>query len=174
MSRKRRIENSIFNLRKHIFKREIGCRTTRFTFQSDINLHKLENFSLSKHRDVKVVGHGAITSVAIDPLEWRYILAGNFVFSFGSIQKYTYRKVWMGNQISFLRIFGDFLKETESSVWFYFVRRVSTLTNLLVRTLFLHCSLEKGKTYQLFSPELWLWFSAPCWCDVCWVLYEVK
>jgi len=76
-SRKRRIENSIFNLRKHIFKREIGCRTTRFTFQSDINLHKLENFSLSKHRDVKVVGHGAITSVAIDPLEWRYILAGS-------------------------------------------------------------------------------------------------
>ena len=108
MSRKRRIENSIFNLRKHIFKREIGCRTTRFTFQSDINLNKLENFSLSKHRDVKVVGHGAITSVAIDPLEWRYILAGNFVFSFRSIQKYTDRKVRV-NFKNFLR----FLKRNQ-------------------------------------------------------------
>ena len=116
MSRKRRIENSIFNLRKHIFKREIGCRTNRFTFQSDINLHKLENFSLSKHRDVKVVGNGAITSVAIDPLEWRYILAGNFVFIFGSIQKYTDRKACVWSQISFkeflaIRQFGfDFVE----------------------------------------------------------------
>jgi hypothetical protein len=77
MSRRRAIEkNGIFDLRKHIFNREIGSKTNRFTFQSDLNLHRLENLSLSRHRDVKVVGHGAITSVAIDPLEWRYILAG--------------------------------------------------------------------------------------------------
>ena len=77
MSRRKAIEkNGIFDLRKHIFNREIGSKTNRFTFQSDLNLHRLENLSLSRHRDVKVVGHGAITSVAIDPLEWRYILAG--------------------------------------------------------------------------------------------------
>lgn len=78
MSRRKAIEkNGIFDLRKHIFNREIGSKTNRFTFQSDLNLHRLENLSLSRHRDVKVVGHGAITSVAIDPLEWRYILAGS-------------------------------------------------------------------------------------------------
>ena len=77
MSPRRAIEkNGIFDIRKHIFNREIGSKTNRFTFQSDLNLHRLENLSLSRHRDVKVVGHGAITSVAIDPLEWRYILAG--------------------------------------------------------------------------------------------------
>ena len=77
MSPRRAIEkNGIFDLRKHIFNREIGSKTNRFTFKTDLNLHRLENLSLSRHRDVKVVGHGAITSVAIDPLEWRYILAG--------------------------------------------------------------------------------------------------
>ena len=82
MSNRRRPTDESFNLGKHIFKREIGCKTNRFSFYHDLNRHRLENLSLSRHRDVKVVGHGAITSVAIDPLEWRYILAGKLMLIF--------------------------------------------------------------------------------------------
>ena len=81
-NRRRGTDKTSFNLGKHIFKREIGCKTNRFSFYHDLNRHRLENLSLSRHRDVKVVGHGAITSVAIDPLEWRYILAGEIICKF--------------------------------------------------------------------------------------------
>ena len=86
-----------FTIEKLLQFREFGA-VTRNNFKNEFNKLRVSNFSLSKIRDVKVVGHGAITSVAIDPLgkksvnfdltnefkklfgnfsEWRYILAGS-------------------------------------------------------------------------------------------------
>lgn len=56
--------------------REYGS-VKNHNFKFKINNLKLSKLSQSKLRDVKVVGHGAITSVAIDRLEWRYVLAGS-------------------------------------------------------------------------------------------------
>ena len=58
-----------------------------------MNTSRLAHLRLSKHRDVKVVGHGAITSVSIDPLEWRYILVGS---SDGLIAIYDSRNISAG------------------------------------------------------------------------------
>ena len=59
-------ENQI-SLEELIQIREYGG-VTRNNIQYEFNKLRVANFSLSKIRDVKVVGHGAITSVAIDPL----------------------------------------------------------------------------------------------------------
>ena len=56
-----------FTIEKLIQFREFGA-VARNNFKNEFNKLRVSNFSLSKIRDVKVVGHGAITSVAIDPL----------------------------------------------------------------------------------------------------------
>lgn len=64
------------SIRQHLFNREIGA-VKNVPFYHNLNSSRLNKLTLSKYRDVKVVGHGAITTVAIDPLEWRYLLAGS-------------------------------------------------------------------------------------------------
>ena len=63
-------------IRNNLVAREAGLITNK-DFYFNVNNERLKQLTLSKCRDVKVVGHGAITTVAIDPLEWRYILAGS-------------------------------------------------------------------------------------------------
>jgi DNA excision repair protein ERCC-8 len=59
-----------------LFNREIG-NISNSGFQRATNTERLAKLNLSRHRDVKVVGHGAVTTVDMDPIESRYILAGS-------------------------------------------------------------------------------------------------
>lgn len=63
------------DFKRRLLLRELG-RAKPDGFRRLVNAERLSQIALSKHRNVKVVGSGSISSVAIDPLEWRYILAG--------------------------------------------------------------------------------------------------
>lgn len=69
--------NQSYQSQRDLFSRENGTLRS-CQFQRKFSCDRLYNrLKLSKLRDVKVVGHGSITSVAIDPLESRYILSGS-------------------------------------------------------------------------------------------------
>ena len=68
MAPKKRMSNKRQrSFKDNFFFREYGNLNT-INFKFSINRLRLSNLSLSKLRDVKVAGHGAITTVAIDPL----------------------------------------------------------------------------------------------------------
>ena len=64
-----------FNLTQYIESRQLG-RLSNKKFQNLIISHNLLNFGLNKYLSVKTVGQGVITSLDVDPLEYRYILSG--------------------------------------------------------------------------------------------------
>ena len=63
------------NITKYLQARQIG-NLSHYKFQNLINAQSLQNLYLSKYQSVKTVGQGVITSIDVDPLEWRYILTG--------------------------------------------------------------------------------------------------